>query len=122
MRGLIQSGKVAAMAATDERREADRDRMEQMAELRWGDGELKSSTCLLRNFSLRGLYLHAGESLREELSDGAAVSCKFHLPADLPSVGGLPVVCRGTVVRMEAVTDEPRTLGVAVQVDSILFV
>ena len=122
MHGLMQGGTSTAMAAADERREADRDRMEKMAELRWGDQELKSTTCLLRNFSLRGLYLHAGESLREELSDGAAVSCKFHLPADLPSVGGLPVVCRGIVIRMEAAKDEPQTMGVAVQVDSILFV
>ena len=110
------------MAATDERRDAERDRMEQMAELRWGDREQESASCLLQNFSLRGIHLHAAASLREKLPEGVAVSCKFHLPADLPSVGGMPVVCRGTIIRSEIVEDKPETAGISVQVDSILFV
>ena len=110
------------MAATDERREADRDQLERMAELRWGGRGQEKATCLLQNFSLRGLYLHAAESLRKKVTEGDSVSCKFRLPAELPSVGGMPVVCRGVVKRCEKIEGERETLGIAVEVDSILFV
>ncbi len=110
------------MAVTEERREADRDQLERMAELRWGGRGQEKATCLLQNFSLRGLYLHAAESLREKVTEGDSVSCKFHLPAELPSVGGMPVVCRGVVKRCEVVEGKPKTIGIAVEVDSILFV
>ena len=121
MRG---AGRTAAgtMADQEDRRDADRDRMEQMVEIRWEEnGENRSETGLLQNFGLRGLYFHAGASLRDNFPVGKEVSCKFHTPADLPSIGGQPLVCHGKVSRVDELVEPAETIGVAVEIETILI-
>ena len=121
MRGIKQLEE-SVMADLDERRGADRDRMEQLVEIRWeAGGEDRSETGLLQNFSLRGLYLHAGVSLKEHLPAGKEVSCKFHTPPDLPTIGGQPLICHGKVSRVDELEEPTETIGIAVEIDTILI-
>lgn len=110
------------MSETVDRRQADRDPMEQRAEIRWtAEDTERSATALLQNFSLRGLFLHLKEELVKDLPPGTAVVCKFRAPADLPSIGGVPIECRGKVTRSEEVQGAAGTAGLAVEVETILF-
>ena len=92
--------------------------MQRLVAVQWRTaGRRSHATGLLRDLSLRGMYLYLEAGVRQDLRPSTEIQCTLLFPHELPGIGGRPWQCTGTVVRTEHTPALAGMMGIGIELN-----